>query len=96
MANHFTPPHQFIPLKSSRNQKILGCLERGLRYKEIEDRLSLSTAKLRRRVCSLYTKLAAHSRVEAMQAAASFLQANARQRQLERLIAAQQAECQIR
>jgi hypothetical protein len=47
-------------------------------------------------ICSLYTKLAAHSRVEAIRAAASFLQANARQRQLERLIAAQQAECQIR
>jgi DNA-binding NarL/FixJ family response regulator len=41
-------------------------LAQGFRYKEIEERLSMSTGTLRTHVASIYRKLHVHSRTEAV------------------------------
>lgn len=58
-----TPPCKL----DEREKKILACLEEGLLYKEINDRLGLSYALLRKLQRRIYAKLDADTRVEAVQ-----------------------------
>jgi DNA-binding CsgD family transcriptional regulator len=47
-------------------EELLVCLDKGLLYKEIEERLHLSHTALRKRQHRLYMKLAAQNRTEAL------------------------------
>ena len=47
-------------------EELLACLDEGLLYKEIEERLHLSHTALRKRQHRLYVKLAAQNRTEAL------------------------------
>jgi DNA-binding NarL/FixJ family response regulator len=49
-----------------REEELLGCLDEGLLYKEIEERLHLSHTALRKRQHRLYVKLRAQNRTEAV------------------------------
>jgi DNA-binding NarL/FixJ family response regulator len=49
-----------------RERQVLQQLAQGFRYKEIEERLSMSTGTLRTHVASIYRKLHVHSRTEAV------------------------------
>lgn len=51
---------------SNREQEILGLLSKGLRYKEIADKLFLSTETVRTHIRNMYTKLQVNSRTDAL------------------------------
>lgn len=51
---------------SAREQEILELLSKGLRYKEIADRLYLSTETIRTHIRNIYGKLQVNSRTEAL------------------------------
>jgi DNA-binding CsgD family transcriptional regulator len=51
---------------NDRETELLACLDMGLLYKEIEARLHLSHAALRKRQHRLYVKLGAQNRTEAL------------------------------
>lgn len=51
---------------SSREQEVLELLSKGLRYKEIADKLSLGTETVRTHIRNIYHKLQVNSRTEAI------------------------------
>lgn len=51
---------------SAREKDILDLLSKGLRYKEIADRLFLSTETVRTHIRNIYTKLQVNSRTDAL------------------------------
>jgi DNA-binding NarL/FixJ family response regulator len=59
-------PAQELPGLSPREREVLQQLAKGLRYKEIEENLRMSTGTLRTYVASIYKKLHVHSRTEAV------------------------------
>ena len=56
---------------SSREQEILSLLSKGLRYKEVADKLFLSTDTVRTHIRNIYSKLQVNSRTEALNKAYS-------------------------
>jgi DNA-binding NarL/FixJ family response regulator len=55
-----------IHLLTRRETEILGLLKNGLRYKEIADRLFVSTETVRKHINNIYQKLHVQSRTEAL------------------------------
>jgi DNA-binding NarL/FixJ family response regulator len=51
---------------SQREQQILSLLSKGLRYKEIADKLFVSTETVRTHIRNIYQKLQVNSRTEAL------------------------------
>jgi DNA-binding NarL/FixJ family response regulator len=51
---------------SSREKEILDLLSKGLRYKEIADKIFLSTETVRTHIRNIYEKLQVNSRIEAL------------------------------
>lgn len=51
---------------STREQEILGFLSKGLRYKEIADKLFISTETVRTHIRNIYEKLQVNSRTDAL------------------------------
>jgi DNA-binding NarL/FixJ family response regulator len=55
-----------IHLLTRRETEMLGMLSRGLRYKEIADKLFISTETVRKHINNIYQKLHVQSRIEAI------------------------------
>jgi len=55
-----------LELLSSREQEIITMLSKGLRYKEIAEKLFLSTETVRTHIRNIYEKLQVNSRTEAL------------------------------
>lgn len=63
---HTPPKKSSFDLLSHREQEILLLLSKGLRYKEIADKLFLSTETVRTHIRNIYEKLQVNSRTEAI------------------------------
>jgi len=63
---NFTEHNTNLKKLSSREQEILDFLSKGLRYKEIADKLFLSTETIRTHIRNIYEKLQVNSRTEAL------------------------------
>jgi DNA-binding NarL/FixJ family response regulator len=63
--NH-VPENTELEKLSTREKEILNLLSKGLRYKEIADRLFLSTETVRTHIRNTYEKLQVNSRTEAL------------------------------
>lgn len=63
---HAPPKNASFNLLSNREQEILLLLSKGLRYKEIADKLFLSTETVRTHIRNIYDKLQVNSRTEAI------------------------------
>lgn len=61
-----TPANQELQKLSGREKEILQLLSLGLRYKEIADKLFLSTETVRTHIRNIYEKLQVNSRTEAL------------------------------
>lgn len=59
-------PAAGAPRLSAREKQVLACLEQGLLYKEIADRLHISLAKVHKLLHGSYVKLDADNRTEAI------------------------------
>ena len=55
-----------IHLLTRRETEMLGLLTKGLRYKEIADKLFISTETVRKHINNIYLKLHVQSRIEAV------------------------------
>ena len=55
-----------IHLLTKRENEMLGLLAKGLRYKEIADKLFISTETVRKHINNIYQKLHVQSRIEAV------------------------------
>jgi DNA-binding NarL/FixJ family response regulator len=62
----FTEHNTNLKKLSSREQEILDFLSKGLRYKEIANKLFLSTETIRTHIRNIYEKLQVNSRTEAL------------------------------
>ena len=51
---------------SSREKEIIHCLERGMMYKEIAEKLFISPQTVRTHIRNIYEKLQVNSKVEAL------------------------------
>lgn len=60
------PVHSNMAKLSEREQEIIQYLSQGLRYKEIADRLFISTETVRTHIRNIYEKLQVNSRTEAL------------------------------
>jgi DNA-binding NarL/FixJ family response regulator len=65
MAARCPPEHPAVRL-TARDEQILACLAKGLAYKEIEDKLKLSPALLKKLQHGIFVKLKAGNRTEAV------------------------------
>lgn len=63
---HTTEQNQELEKLSKREQEILNLLSQGYRYKEIADKLFLSTATVRTHIRNIYEKLQVNSGIEAI------------------------------
>lgn len=63
---HVSEKNEQLQILTAREQEILDLLSRGFRYKEIGDRLFLSTETVRTHIRNIYTKLQVNSRTEAL------------------------------
>jgi DNA-binding NarL/FixJ family response regulator len=61
-----TPQHSKLAVLSKRENEILEMLSTGLLYKEISDKLSITTETVRKHVYHIYEKLHVTNRVEAV------------------------------
>jgi DNA-binding NarL/FixJ family response regulator len=59
-------PNAELQKLSVREQEILDSLSKGLRYKEIADKLFISTETVRKHIRNIYEKLQVNSRIEAL------------------------------
>ena len=55
-----------LHLLTKRETEMLGFLAKGLRYKEISDKLFISTATVRTHIYNIYQKLQVQSRTDAI------------------------------
>jgi DNA-binding NarL/FixJ family response regulator len=55
-----------IHLLTKRETEMLGLLAKGFRYKEIADKLFISTETVRKHINNIYQKLHVQSRIEAV------------------------------
>lgn len=51
---------------TAREEEILGLLSKGLIYKEVADRLSISVKTMKKHIYNIYEKMHVHSKVEAV------------------------------
>jgi DNA-binding NarL/FixJ family response regulator len=58
--------NEAIHLLTKRETEMLGFLSKGLRYKEIADKLFISTETVRKHINNIYQKLHVQSRIEAV------------------------------
>jgi DNA-binding NarL/FixJ family response regulator len=63
---HETEPNTELEKLSEREKEILNLLSKGLRYKEIADKLFVSTETVRTHIRNIYQKLQVNSRTEAL------------------------------
>ena len=69
VVTYFHPAQRATPEMQSltpREQEILGCLAKGLLYKEIADQLGISVSTVRAHLHAVYGKLQVQSRTEAV------------------------------
>ncbi len=70
VVQHFRPPQEPLSLHtnalSEREQEVLALLAQGLLYKEIGDRLSISTGTVKQHIHRIYGKLHVQNRTEAV------------------------------
>jgi DNA-binding NarL/FixJ family response regulator len=68
VVSHFQGTQKNVELEklSQREQEILQLLSKGLRYKEIADKLFVSTETVRTHIRNIYQKLQVNSRTEAL------------------------------
>ena len=67
MESFKSPPvNDSIHLLTKRETEMLGFLAKGLRYKEIADKLCISTATVRTHIYNIYQKLHVQSRTDAI------------------------------
>jgi DNA-binding NarL/FixJ family response regulator len=68
VVSHFNQAPKNLELEklSSREQEILEALSQGFRYKEIADKLFLSTETVRTHIRNIYGKLQVNSRTDAL------------------------------